>query len=209
MNNELPLFPLGLVVFPKEDLNLHIFEPRYKQLITDAQAADNTFGIPSFINNQVSDYGTQVKIVSIERVYEDGRMDIKTRGLQVFKVRNFENPWKEKLYAGGHIEWISTSDEEDPILRQNLLERLEELYKILQVNMNLSSDNLLSYEVAHKIGLSLEQEYELLILNSEKDRQSYILDHLEQAIPVINEMERTKELIRMNGHFRHFDPLNF
>lgn len=211
MRKNLPLFPLSLVVYPKEDLNLHIFEPRYKQLIKDCQENKHNFGIPTYIDNKVADYGTEVEIINVEKIYEDQRMDIKTRGVQVFKILNFSNPFEDRLYAGGAIETQTLGTEIDQEIQQGLLKKLDELYDILQITVNLdySDVQFLSYEVAHKIGLSIEQEYELLCINEEKDRQAYLLEHLEKAIPIISEMEKTKQLIRMNGHFKYFDPLNF
>ena len=82
----LPVFPLSLVAFPGERLNLHIFEPRYKQLIQDCQDEGKTFGIPAYIDDHLNEFGTEMELTSIEKVYEDGSMDIKTRGVQVFRV---------------------------------------------------------------------------------------------------------------------------
>ncbi len=62
MTNFIPIFPLGLVVFPGEQLNLHIFEPRYKQLIQECKAADKPFGIPAVIKNAMPEMGTLVRV---------------------------------------------------------------------------------------------------------------------------------------------------
>ncbi|HNJ28652.1 MAG TPA: LON peptidase substrate-binding domain-containing protein, partial [Ferruginibacter sp.] len=85
MTNFIPIFPLGIVVYPGEQLNLHIFEPRYRQLISECQAGGKPFGIPSVINDRICEMGTLVRIREISEVYEDGKMDIKTEGLQVFR----------------------------------------------------------------------------------------------------------------------------
>ena len=68
MTSFLPIFPLSIVVFPGEELNLHIFEPRYKQLIQDCYGENKAFGIPTVINNAVADHGTQVRITDIKAV---------------------------------------------------------------------------------------------------------------------------------------------
>ena len=70
MHDFLPLFPLKLVVYPGEQLNLHIFEPRYKQLIREAEHNGTTFGIPAFIEENVMDIGTEIKLLSIEKRHE-------------------------------------------------------------------------------------------------------------------------------------------
>lgn len=66
-----------------------------------------------------------------------------------------------------------------------------------------------SYSLAHKMGLSFEQEYELLLMTKETDRLNFIKAHLEATTHVLNKVNRTKEVIEMNGHFKNFDPLDF
>ena len=68
MTNFIPIFPLSIVVFPGEEVNLHIFEPRYKQLIKECFSDVKPFGIPSIINNQTGELGTLVKVVEIVKV---------------------------------------------------------------------------------------------------------------------------------------------
>ncbi len=86
MTNFIPIFPLGIVVYPGEELNLHIFEPRYKQLITECYSENKLFGIPSVIDNRMQDYGTLMRIKEISKLHENGEMDIKTEGDQVFRI---------------------------------------------------------------------------------------------------------------------------
>ncbi|OJJ14576.1 peptidase [marine bacterium AO1-C] len=207
----LPLFPLSLVVYPNEDLNLHIFEPRYKQLINDCVNEQINFGIPSFIDNKITDYGTEVKVLGIEKTYDDGKMDIKTKGVSVFKMLDFEKEAPGKLYAGGTVETIINEEIAPEEITLELINQLKKLYDILKVNVSISvqSFKMFSYQLAHKIGLSLDQQYELLLITSERERQVYLLEHLNKSIPMMEEMERTKEIIRMNGHFKNLDPLDF
>jgi len=76
MTNFIPIFPLALVVYPGEKLNLHIFEPRYKLLIAECFHAKKSFGIPVVLNNKLADKGTLMEITEISKVYDDGKMDI-------------------------------------------------------------------------------------------------------------------------------------
>lgn len=209
MEKILPFFPLNLVVFPDEDLNLHVFEPRYKQLTHDCFENETSFGIPTFIDNKVAEYGTEMQIIGIEKEYEDGRMDIRTKGLKPFQIVTFDNPLQDRLYSGGLVKTLDVDKNFDPQAQEELLDRLQELFRVLQINFQPSPAKILSYEIAHKIGLSIKQEYELLCLETEVERQAYLIDHLKKAVPIISEMEKTKQIIRMNGHFKYFDPLNF
>jgi Lon protease-like protein len=211
MKKFLPLFPLSLVVYPKEKLNLHIFEPRYKQLITECYSQSLTFGIPCFINNKIESYGTEMKLLSLKKVYEDGTMDVETQGLGIFKLLSFENPVKNKLYAGGDTKQVELVDDAASEITEEVISQVKQLYSLLQIDLDLDFKKYqhLSFELAHKIGLSVEQEYQLLTMASEKSRQEFLVVHLKNAIPMIYEMEQTKERIRLNGHFKYLDPLNF
>jgi Lon protease-like protein len=206
----LPLFPLNLVVFPHEDLNLHIFEPRYRQLINECLDEKKTFGIPSFVNNKLMGYGTEVEIKQLSKLYEGGRMDIKTKGLRIFRILDFQNPVKGKLYAGGQVVFFeneSLSEELNPYL----LSLVEKLYKLLKVKVDYAQPEYapFSYRIVHKIGISVAEEYELLLMPTEKQRQEKLIEHFELIIPIVAEVERTKERIAMNGHFKELDKLDF
>lgn len=209
MEKTLPLFPLNLIVYPGEDLNLHIFEPRYRQLISECIDEERTFGIPAFINNKLPGYGTEMHVTTLHKRYDDGRMDVKSKGLGVFKLVNFENPVAGKLYAGGDVELVEPGDGFSAHV-DALAERVGRLYNLLQIETDYDPlvENF-SYRVAHKVGLSVEQEYELLTLESEPERQLFLIQHLNNVLPVVSDMERTKQRIRMNGHFKNLDPLNF
>jgi hypothetical protein len=209
MEKSLSLFPLNLIVYPGEDLNLHIFEPRYRQLINECLEEERTFGIPAFINNKLPGYGTEMHVTTLHKRYPDGRMDIKSKGLRVFRLVNFENPVSGKLYAGGEVEFIPM-ESGFSAHSTALIERLDRLYNLLETETDYSpSAENFSYRIAHKVGLSIEQEYELLTLESEAERQLFLIQHLNNVLPVMAEMDRTKQRIRMNGHFKNLDPLTF
>ena len=204
-----PFFPLQLVAFPGEQVNLHIFEPRYKQLIQECLDNGSTFVIPVF-QNRVLDFGSEMEIVSLVKRYTTGEMDIITRCIGAVQVLSFNDKLGDKLYAGGEIESLENIN--DPSTEQwNELKTLaKELVQVLKMEDKLDVDLVTdSFELAHKLGLSLEQEYDMLQMVRESQRQTYMINHLTRALPLVKEMERAKERIRMNGHFQHHDPLNF
>jgi hypothetical protein len=211
MNHFLPLFPLKLVAFPGEKLNLHIYEPRYKQLIRECEHNKTTFGIPSFINEEVMPYGTELRLLSIEKKYDNGELDIKTQGVGIFKTETFYKIAPGKLYPGADIKRIKLTDDSDLILNEKILTKLEELFSVLKVKKKLPRSPSLFriFDIAHFIGLNIEQEYGLLTLPSELERQEFILKHLEKLIPVVKSMEESKKRAKMNGHFKHLKPPKF
>jgi Lon protease-like protein len=206
----LPLFPLNLVVYPGEDLNLHIFEPRYRQLANDCLQHGHTFGMPVYLDDKVQPYGTELQITELVKRHDDGKLDIRTRGQRTFHLDQFVNPMPNKLHAGGEVTWLATTDDGDPALKSQLVAAIHELYQIMGLELRFAAHTpWLSYRVAHKIGLAQSQEYELLTLPLESQRLAFLLEHLSSSVPVVREMERAKTLIRLNGHFREFDPLKF
>lgn len=210
MQKYLPLFPLNLVVYPMEALNLHIFEPRYRTLINECLDNGTTFGIPAFINGKLPGFGTEVKVTALSKKYEDGRMDIKTEGIRVFRILDFQNPMALKPYAGGLLEMLPMP-EVRPFVMVGLLERVKTLYRFIdeENTFDVNKPQPYSYQIAHKIGLTLEEEYQLLKMPTEAERQGYLIQNLERIINTLQEIERTKERISMNGHFKNLDPLNF
>lgn len=205
----LALFPLQLVVYPGERLPLHIFENRYQQLIQDCEEGGITFGVPSFIDKKL-EYGTEVKLEKVEKRYPNGESDVVCVGQRVFRILNFSKKIPGKLYAGGEVEFLDDKTNGALDLQEELLRNIAMLYLELTIeNPPIFDVPFMSYQVAHKVGLSLEQEYHLLTLRSELERLNYLIGHLKITIPVIKEMNRTKEVIKMNGHFKNFDPLDF
>ncbi|MFC4219598.1 LON peptidase substrate-binding domain-containing protein [Flagellimonas marina] len=206
---KLPLFPLQSVFYPGETVPLHIFEERYKQLISDCRKEALTFGIPVFINNAMS-YGTEVQLVEVVNTYKNGEMDVVCVGRQVFKVLSFEHQMEGKLYSGGEVEFLDVENDADEDLREEVLQKVEVLYDLMDVPFTKTSPKQFnSYSLAHKMGLSFEQEYELLQIPHEKDRLLYIKEHLDSTTSLLSQVNRTKAVIEMNGHFKNFDPLDF
>ncbi|UYZ64162.1 LON peptidase substrate-binding domain-containing protein [Hymenobacter weizhouensis] len=211
MTRLLALFPLNLVVYPDEKLNLHIFEPRYRQLVHDCLAEGITFGIPPFVQNAVSPIGTEMRLVAVEKTYPNGEMDIRTQALGRVGLRTFYRQAPGKLYAGADVEDLPDDPAGDALLHAHIRELVERLYDLLGLRRLLLElpPNFRVYDVAHHLGLSTEQEYQVLETSSEAERQQLVLSHLEQVLPVLQETERLKERVRLNGHFKNLTPPNF
>lgn len=210
MPTRLPLFPLQLVVFPGEELNLHIFEPRYRQLIQDSEAEQLTFGIPAFIDNKVMSVGTEVELVRIAKRYPTGESDVSTRAVGLFRLEDFQATLQGKLYAGGTVERIEPDLQEDPVENVHILVLVRQLFDLLNVKKELPlGSEVTTYSFAHQIGLSLEQEYQLLCTFEPRARQTMLIEHLERVIAVVRETEAVRRKAQMNGHFKNIIPPNF
>lgn len=204
MTNFIPLFPLGIVVYPGEWLNLHIFEPRYRQLIRECKDENKVFGIPPVIANRVQETGSIVEIKELVTEYDDGRMDIRVQGTRIFRMLEVVKIIPDKLYSGAIVHYPDNRMTSNSVLLTGVLSAIRELHRRLNVTkkFRLPDEQLCSYDLAHHAGLSLEQEYELLELVDEWQRLEYLRRHLQSALPMIAEMDNLRERINLNGHFR-------
>jgi Uncharacterized protein, similar to the N-terminal domain of Lon protease len=210
MTNFIPIFPLSIVVYPGENLNLHIFEPRYKQLIKECFDQQKPFGIPAVIDNKMQENGTLVQIKEISKVHENGEMDIKTTGTEVFRILELIREIPGKLYSGAIVNYPHNHLQGKPELMKKVLASIRDLHVLLKINKPFSKpdDELNTYDIAHHVGLSMKQEYELLGLFDEKQRQEYLKRYLAKVIPTVTAMEQLKERVRMNGHFKDLPGFN-
>jgi len=211
MTNFIPVFPLGIVVYPGEMVNLHIFEPRYKQLVNECYTEGKPFGIPTVIDNRLNEMGTLVKITELVKVYDNGEMDIRTQGMRVFRVLEMIKAVPDKLFSGAIVNYpdnIEGPGKRD--LMNKVISAVRELHKLLNISKDFHKpdEELVTYDIAHHAGLTLEQEYELLGLLQEVQRQEYLKRHLGKVLPVIAEMETLKERVKLNGHFKNLSSFN-
>ncbi len=211
MTNFIPIFPLGIVVYPGENLNLHIFEPRYKQLIKECHDSKKPFGIPAVIENRLQEKGTLVSVEEVSKVYNNGEMDIKSRGEKVFRMLEVIKEVPDKLYSGAIVTYPDNKEQGDIELMRKVMKGIRELHKLLNVSkdFNKPDEELNTYEVAHHVGLTLQEEYELLGLMDERQRQEYLKRHLTKVIPLVAEMEGLKDKIKQNGHFKNLSGFQF
>lgn len=211
MTNFIPLFPLAIVVYPGEELNLHIFEPRYKQLINDCYAAKRPFGIPAVINDKVSEMGTLVEITEISKRYDNGEMDIKTKGLEVFKILEKIQELPDKLYHGAIVTYPSPNYNGSAALMHKVVQAIRDLHGFLKVTKDFKKPDgeLLSFDIAHHAGMPLEDEYRVLEFSQELHRQEFIKRHLVKVLAVMSQMDHLKNKIQLNGHFKNLEGFKF
>ncbi|WP_298472686.1 LON peptidase substrate-binding domain-containing protein [uncultured Maribacter sp.] len=205
----LPMFPLQSIFFPGETVPLHVFERRYIQLIEDCREEAITFGIPVYLDGVIN-YGVEVQLVEVVNSYQGGEMDVICVARQVFVVNNFQSPANGRLYPTGEVSLIDLDYVSNVDLKKEVIGKIQELYAFMNVAFKpLELGKFNSYVLAHKIGLSFKQEYQLLQMPKEEERLIFIKAHLLGTIEVLKEVDRTKKTIELNGHFKNFDPLDF
>ena len=211
MTNFIPIFPLGVVVYPGEKLNLHVFEPRYKQLIVECHNQKKLFGIPVVINNKLKEYGSLVEISELSKIFDNGEMDIKTTGHRTFRILELIKEVPDKLYSGAIVSYPETYEQGNPEVMQKVMNNIRNLHGLMKISKEFKKEDvkLKVYEVAHHLGLTIEEEYKLLMLHDERQRQEYLKRHLAKVIPILAGMEQLKDKIKQNGHFKDLKGFDF
>ena len=116
----------------------------------------------------------------------------------------------DKLFSGAIVTYPANEERGNAELMRKVLKQITELHQLLKVTKEFkkTDDIITSYDLAHHIGLSVEEEYELLLLFDERQRQEYLRLHLSKVIPMLTGMEELKEKIKLNGHFKNLSGFN-
>lgn len=204
----LPLFPLGLVLYPHERLPLHIFEERYKDLTAYCLENDAPFGIVLSEDGEFVEMGCTARIEEVVNRYEDGRLDIVVQGEDRFHIQQVHY---QQSYITADVELQDEQDAApvDLMLKERVITQHMKLLELAgrTVRPALYQDvDQLSFVLAQNAGLDTAQKQQILELNSETDRIQYLIDHFEELIPRIEQREDVRRRIRSNGHFKDFPP---
>lgn len=203
----IPIFPLGLVLYPNEMLPLHIFEPRYKEMIAYCEATEEPFGVVFFAEGKVAHVGSTATIRKVVKRHDDGRLDLIVKGKMRFRLQKL---YHDKAYLQADIERFEEPDEErDAVARERAITQHMRLLELAgrTVRSSLYQDQpCVSYVLAHNSGLNNEQKQELLETAGENERLQFLSAHYEEIIPRIMQAETLRKKIQSNGHFRDFPP---
>ena len=198
----IPLFPLEVVLFPGAALPLHIFEPRYKEMMRLCLGEEREFGVVLQRPQGIAATGCSALVTELLKEYPDGRMDILALGQTRFHV---ENVLEEKAYYEGVVTFLTEGDESGALpLPQRLLAVYSELHQMIfnQPPPPLEPDEVLSlaYTMAGELPLDLDFKQALLELNTEHARREALLERIEAWMPQVARQNRMKKVARGNGH---------
>lgn len=149
--------------------------------------------------------GTLMQLTEITKIYDNGEMDIRTKGIKVFRILEVIKEVPDKLYSGAIVNYPNNQEKGNRNLMASVIKAIRELHTILKVTKDFkkADDELWSYDVAHHAGMSLEEEYGFLQLMDELQREEYLKQHILKVLPVLAEMETLKQKIQLNGHFKN------
>src|SRR6476469_2028489 len=195
----LPLFPLEIVVFPGAPLPLHIFEPRYTEMIVACLEEDRPFGMVAEKENAVSAIGCSASIVTVIKKYEDGRLDIAAEGERRFEIIQVN---QERSFLQAEVTFF---DDEPSTVSNSAADAVvqlhEQLFAVLGQPVEIERDgDLLSFHLAHDLPVYLDFKQALLEMKSEAERIETLTEYYRATIPKIEMSLRARQRASGNGH---------
>jgi uncharacterized protein len=188
----IPMFPLTLLPVPGELVPLHIFEPRYRELLSDCETTDMSFGI--YCNHEMNKLkiGSLMKLESVLKRYPSGESDIIVRCMDTFYMDKLYRTFPTKMYPGGDVRLNHVNAAEIPSIE------LYELFLIYQSRRNMKNYTSIStYQIAQDLSLDLFERYKLLTSTAEK-QQAFLLNQLKFQMHVLLQEEKSKDVYHLN-----------
>jgi len=188
----LPLFPLDLVLFPGVPLPLHIFEPRYKEMIAECLDLKKPFGVVRASAEGVADVGCTAEILQVTKKYDDGRMDILTRGVDRFEVLEVN---EDRSFLQAEITLIQ---DEPGRPAQQVVEQAVRLHAEIaklagsEVSGPEEGVSNLSFLLAGSLPLDLDFKQQLLVTSSETKRLEAVVGYLKAVLPGLRRAARAR-----------------
>jgi Lon protease-like protein len=202
LEQEFPLFPLGIVALPGELIPLHIFEERYKTMMNECIDSEREFGIVWMSDDGLRTIGCAARIERVLERMDDGRMNLLTRGTRPFRVVERQG---HLAYPAGVIEFVADRGEEtDPELARSAHDAYSELVK-RATDREPDADELLSmsaYEMAATVDFGLDAKQGLLDLRSENARLRLVTRLFRAALKRLDFVDRAQSRARSNGKVR-------
>ena len=200
--DRIPLFPLNVVLLPGADLPLHIFEPRYLEMVSRCLKEKTEFGVLLALPKGVVRVGCTAEIIEVVKRYDDETMAILTVGRERFRVIEFfdENPLAE-----GHVDYLEDRDSPDnPSVSRELVELYETCHTLLfedyPKNTESPDSTGFSFLVAGTLPMDLMWKQQILELRSEADRQERLVGYLRAWAPHLQKTGVMRQRAGGNGH---------
>lgn len=196
--DEIGLFPLGIVLLPGERIPLHIFEPRYRELVGECLDGQREFGLVLADETGMREIGTTAAVVDVLERFDDGRLNIVVEGRQRFRV---VAETEGRSFLTAQVSLVGDRDE-DPTGDE--VERCLEAYHKVAAEADTEPEepdpNLpLSYWLGARIDFGADVKQELLELGSERERVVKLADLLNRAREAISWSRMARERAQTNG----------
>ncbi len=171
----IPLFPLGIIVLPGETRFLHIFEKKYKNLFEDLEKFDNKFGIPFIQKGNITTMGSYVRLDKVLARYPNGEIDVAVKGVDIFDTLEYNDEHEKREYPFGSLELLGRDTVH---VSSSLLNAFNKYNKLV---LKLDLDKLPKpgfYLITNSIGLNDNEKYDLVIRGSGEALNSTMTNHI-------------------------------
>jgi Lon protease-like protein len=196
----LPIFPLDSVLLPGVTLPLHIFEPRYKEMIEQCLAEKKAFGVVRAKPDEgIAEIGCTAEILELTKRYEDGRMDIVAIGRRRFEILEVNH---DRNFIQAEVLFVDDEDAvPNPEERRQVLELYEQILDAVGSDTEIDTDSsLLSYQLAGSLPIDLDFKQAILGIRSETERLAGLIDFFEAILPKLQKAARRRDKAGGNGH---------
>ena len=190
---QIPMFPLAILPLPGELVPLHIFEPRYRQLLQDAEINDIQFGIYFSHESNEQKIGSLMKLESVIKRYPGGETDIIVKCEDIFNMNLLLRKYKSKLYPGGDVTVWNV--EKNTFPGPELYDLFLTYLKQRNINQHLTIFNL--YQIANELSLDISDRYKFLTAAEDK-REPFIVNRVKFQMHVLHQEERSKDNYHLN-----------
>jgi Lon protease-like protein len=200
LDSLLALFPLEVVLFPGTPLPLHIFEPRYREMIGECLEQKKQFGVIRAQQSNLADVGCTAEILAVTKTYDDGRMDIVAEGRDRFELLEVN---QERAFLRGAILLVQDEPEfPTSTERSHAIELHRQILALANAQQDLpeGQDAPLSYHLAGSLPLDLDFKQKLLSLRSEARRMQTVIEYFEGILPNLRRTITIRQKAGGNGH---------
>src|SRR5262245_4266396 len=197
--DELGLFPLGIVLLPTEQLPLHIFEDRYKELIGECIEQDSDFGLVYADDEGIRDMGTRARVAEVLTRFEDGRLNVLVEGGERFRLDELTDG---RSFTTGHVSAVDDDeDAADDVAVEEAMRTFGVLREVTgsEVDVPNPESRQLSFALAAKVELPPGEKLALLRELSERRRMEMVQELLEEAVLTAQRVRRAARRAATNG----------
>ena len=189
----IPMFPLAILPLPGELVPLHVFEPRYKQLLQDAEINDIQFGIYFSHERNEQKLGSLMKLESVIKRYPGGEADIIVKCEDIFSMTRLLRTFTEKLYPGGDVRFWKL--QQNTVPGHELSELFSTYMRLRNINRQKTQFNL--YQIATELSLDVSDRYKFLTIPEEK-RELFIHNRIKFQMHILEKEEGSKDNYYLN-----------
>jgi Lon protease-like protein len=195
------LFPLDLVLLPCVPVQLHIFEPRYKEMIKECLDHKGVFGIIRSKEESLATIGCTAEILNVLKKHPDGRMNILAEGKKRFEVLQVNS---ERAFLRADVFYLH--DEDDPAAPTDIEKAIRLHQEIMKLagaqpeEIAKSETAQLTYRLAGSLPFDPDFQQALLEMSSEAERTRALISFLERILPALQRNAGAKKKAGGNGH---------